>query len=72
MEAQVSTAEADWQIDALTPNGTVVYHGNGVLGRFVGSAGSVQSDIKQNYGSVVWRDGMLQLLVGRSVYQIQP
>ena len=63
--------DRNWRIDGLAPDGTVVYHGD-VIGMWVGKAGSAPVDIRLTAGKVAWRDGMLLMLVGRSVFEITP
>jgi hypothetical protein len=67
---QASVFGSSSTIDALGADGTVVFTAGGR--RYMTAAGGAPQDVGSALGSVVWRDGVFLLLLGRTVWRILP
>lgn len=66
---QVSFLGADARIDALGPDGSVVFHG--ALQRYHASPAGAPTNIMSSQGTVRWQDTRFIVLLGRSVFAIE-
>lgn len=57
-------------LDALAPDGTVVYHSGGT--RYLAAPGAAPVAVGSTLGRVIWRDGAFLVLAGRDVLEIAP
>jgi hypothetical protein len=67
---QVSQFGSAATLDALGSDGTVVFTSG--TRRYMAAAGGAPRDVGSTLGRVVWRDGQFYLLLGRTVWRIQP
>ncbi|MBI2927072.1 MAG: hypothetical protein HYY24_15360 [Verrucomicrobia bacterium] len=68
-ETQITFFGDSSRIEALAPNGEVLFrHGR----RFLSRSGVTPLDISSSLGRVFWQDGHWWVIIGRSLFQVQP